>query len=356
MKKKYIILALMLLCAAVVTAGILLSRGDFEELSGWRQTAWVVMNRAKLEKMEFVGTASTERWSEADAYTLENTAVIQKEPGKDFVVMNLTDIHLTDLDYFGGNNSRIFSHIRALAEKAQPDLITVTGDMFCSASMAWSAHQFAAFMDSLGIPWAPVFGNHDNDGNCDLNYLADVMMESKLCLMKKGDPALGVGNYIINICEGEKIVHSLILMDSHDDGLWENQYRWYQWAAEGAGAPSTVLLHIPLQEYQLAYDAAWDNGWKNGFEAFGSKKEDVCMEDGSQGFFETVKSVGLTKNIICGHDHVNDYSLVYEGVRLSYSMRLGVYGAHHPDNQGATVLVVDDGGAVALSHIHRYEE
>lgn len=356
MKKKYFVLALvLLLCASLLIAGIVLAQGDFEELSGWRQTAWAVMNRDKLHNTEFSGTVSTDVWSETDIYALENTAVLQKEPGKDFVVMNLTDLHLTDLDYFGGHNSRIFSHIRALVEKAQPDLITVSGDMFCSASAALSVHQFTQFMDSLGIPWAPIFGNHDDDGNCDLNYLADVMMESENCLMQKGDPSLGVGNYIVNICQGDKVAHSLLMMDSHGDGLWEHQTKWYKWAASGANAPSTVILHIPIGEYQLAYDAAWDgSGWKDGYEAFGSRKETICPEDGSVGFFDAVKEVGLTENILCGHDHINDFSILYEGVRLSYSMRLGVYGAHDPENMGATLLTIHEDGSTELSHIHRY--
>ena len=359
MKKKMIVITLILaLCASLVAAGILLAQGDFEELTGWRQTAWAVMNRDKLQGMTFTGSVSAETWSQTDAYALENTLVLQKEEGRDFVVMNLTDLHLTDLDYFGGHNSRIFSHIRALVEKAQPDLITISGDLVCSASEALSVHQFTDFMDSLGIPWAPVFGNHDNDGNCDLNYLADVMAQSEYCLLQKGDPVLGVGNYIVNICEGEKIVHSLILMDSHEEGLWENQIAWYKWAAQGAAASSTVIMHIPIIQYEQAYEAAWDgDGWKEGYGASGQKKEEICDEPEGRdtGFFAAVKEIGLTENILCGHDHINDFSVVYEGVRLSYSMRLGVYGAHDPENMGATVMTVGSDGSLELSHIHRYE-
>ena len=357
MKKKIWVLALILvLCVAFVSAGIVLSQGDFESLSGWRQTAWVVFNREKLKNMEFVGTPSTQTWSETEEYSLENTVVLQKEPGKDFVVMNLTDLHLNDFDYFGANNGRIFSHIRAMVEANQPDLITISGDLFCTDSVAWSVHQFTNFMDSLGVYWAPVFGNHDDDGHCDQNYLADVMCQSQYCLLQKGDPAMGVGNYIINICEGDTIVHSMIMMDSHDDGLHENQYGWYRWAAEGANAPSSVILHIPILEYQLAYEAAWDgDGWKDGFDAFGSNREGVYYENGSEGFFQIVKDVGLTQHIICGHDHINNFSILYEGVRLTYSMRLGFYYTHHPDHLGATMLTIDEDGNAALSHVGRYE-
>lgn len=56
-------------------------------------------------------------------------------------------------------------------------------------------------MESFGIPWAPIFGKHDDEGNCDLNFIADTMLTAPNCILKKGDPEMGVGNYIINIAE-----------------------------------------------------------------------------------------------------------------------------------------------------------
>ena len=32
-----------------------------------------------------------------------------------------------------------------------------------------------------------------------------------------------------------------------------------------------------------------------------------------------MKSLGSTKAIFCGHDHLNDFSVLYEGVRYTYS-------------------------------------
>ena len=357
MKKKYWMILTVLLITAigmgVFAASV--SQKNFEELAGWQRVVYAIFNREKLENTRFVGKESKEIWNGTDKYRLENTAVLQKESGRDFVVLNLTDIHMADFDYYGSYNVRLFAHIRALVEKTQPDLITISGDLFSSDSVVLSVYELTDLMDGFGIPWAPIFGNHDDGGNCDLNFLADVMMRSEHCLLQKGDAALGVGNYIINVCDGESIVHSLLMMDSHGDGLHENQIDWYRWAASAANAPSTVILHIPIEEYQLAYDAAWDDGWKEGFYAFGSQKEAICPEGGSNGFFAAVQDIGLTKNILCGHDHTNDFSILYEGVRLSYSMRLGIYGAHHPDNMGATLLTIYDDGKVDVSHIHRYE-
>ena len=276
------------------------------------------------------------------------------------MVLNITDIHMCDYDYYGPFNLRILEFIRVMAERYQPDLITLSGDMFSTDSVIWSANALTELLDSLQIPWAPIFGNHDDGGNCDLNYLADVMMKSKYCLFQKGDPAMGVGNYVVNVCQGEEVVHSLILMDTHGDGLWENQIQWYKWAASGVNAPSTVIMHIPTVQYEMAYDLAWDeeNGcWKEGYDAFGSLKESICAEPSEDnGFFDAVKEVGLTKNILCGHDHTNSFSIVYEGVRLTYSMRFGIYGRYSAENMGATLLTIDSEGNVQIEHVDRFGE
>ena len=54
-------------------------------------------------------------------------------------------------------------------------------------------------------------------------------------------------NYIINITEKGKIIHTLFMMDTHSyierevdgeietfyDHLWDNQQEWYKWAVNG---------------------------------------------------------------------------------------------------------------------------
>ena len=335
--KKYrlpiIILVVIVLLAGI--GGVVISQGNYEEMTGWQRTAYALLNKNKIINTDYVGKVSEETWTKEDVYDLKNTNVFTKETGEDFVIMNLTDLHIGDYYYDTPFALREFEAIRNMVAKYQPDLITLSGDMFWTESAIYSAHWVTEFMDSLEIPWAPVFGNHDDDGNCDLNYLADVMM------------------------------------DSHDASVWENQIDWYKWAATGIngvnGSPveSTVIFHIPLAQYVYAYEEAWDEEnqcWKEGYDAFGMKKEKICPEEDENevpidnGFFAAMKEIGTTKNTICGHDHINDFSIVYEGIRLSYSTRLGISGSYHVDNMGATLIIINDEGTAAVRHITRYEE
>ena len=168
------------------------------------------------------GEPSADVWSPEDPFRTEGCETLYKEPGRDFVILNLADIHFSDYGYralYSLDGEIIIK--RAVAD-AKPDLIVLSGDIVCGDdnSTLFSIQRITDLMESFRIPWAPVFGNHDDEANCDLNYLADVMMTGPHCLMKKSDPSLGVGNYIVNVAEKEKngserIVESLFFIDSH---------------------------------------------------------------------------------------------------------------------------------------------
>ena len=372
MKKKLILLALILaLLIGYVVTVLVVGSSDYDTLHGWQKGLHAILHREELLNTEFKGTASDYVWSETDEYRLEDHVVIQKDPNKDFVIMNVTDIHMSDFTQDAVTNNRNLENIRRKAKELQPDLITLSGDLFWTqmtdGSVYHSVHRLTEFMDSLGIPWAPVFGNHDDEGNCDKNYLAEVMMEGKYCVMQKGDASMGVGNYIVNVCEGDKIVHSVILFDSHNGNLWDNQLGWYRWAIEGVktlggDVKSSVVLHVPFAQYVYAYEEAWNGeGWKDGYAAFGRKGEDTCCETDDDdkpidnGFFALIKELDSTTNVLCGHDHANSYSILYDGVRLTYSLRLG-YGAgsFEFDLQGVTTITIGSDGNGTAKHQYMY--
>lgn len=352
------------------------------------------------------GQVSNEFWLSSNTYRLEDTVVIQKEPGKDFKILNLTDIQYNDtLDI--GQRAYTEETITKLIEQEKPDLITMTGDQVWAAIQKQSLKELIKFMDSFKIPWAPVMGNHDGEGNADKNWIGDMYEQSEYCLFKKGPGNIGgVGNYIINIMEGDKIVQSLIMMDSgagrsypedselfmyadalktdyegeeaaknykeydlNPDGtrkqirygtsydfITETQIAWYKWAIEGAAkvnggtAPeSTAFFHIAVPEYYEAYLYWLDSGFDPAI-GFGEMREPVCSPMVNSGFFDVMKEIGSTKNVIVGHDHVNSFSVLYEGIRLTYGLKTGDRCYANPDLNGGTVLTLTDKGITNVEH------
>lgn len=287
---------------------------------------------------------------------------LEKKSGKDFIILNFTDNHFSDYDIRLPLGLAAAHTMRRLVKKIKPDLITVTGDIVCAKSSYMSIRYFTDMMEEFGVPWAPVFGNHEDETNCDKNYLADIMRKGPRCLMQKGPSAMGVGNYIIKINdESGKTVETLFMLDSGHSQPGDAQVQWMIDSARGEDSgEKAVFMHIPLPEYQTAYDSAWDydsRRWKDGFGAFGEQNERICCERDTEGnpvfrgFVDRISAeIPGVKHIICGHEHTNDWSVVYGGIRYTYTLKVGKGSGFRPGMNGGTVIRVSDSGISSIEH------
>ena len=64
----------------------------------------------------------------------------------------------------------MYDLLRYVVAQTQPDLILLTGDYVYGDydDNGSCFREQTDFFDSLGVYWAPIFGNHDNDS--DSNY------------------------------------------------------------------------------------------------------------------------------------------------------------------------------------------
>ena len=321
-----------------------------------------------------------EKWSAGDKFETSYCAELKKNPDKDFVVLNIADVQLNDTELYDGSWDLAKTTIKSAVKQTAPDLITLTGDN------AWgmlSYIELCKYIDSFGIPWAPVMGNHDGQNTPSEFWCAYQFTTAKNCLFKFGPEDMGYGNYIINITENGKIIHSLFMMDTHSnaddtdagkinlgadgsagyDHLWKNQFEWYEWAVNGitksAGktVESTVFMHIPTVEYSTYYAQYYDSDndcWKDEYKAdcFGVNHEEVCCANGNNGFFDLCKKLGSTKNIIVGHDHVNSSSMLVDGIRLSYGLKCGSGCYWEPEMSGGSTLTISSDGSAEFEHVY----
>ena len=81
------------------------------------------------------------------------------------------------------------NHIRSLVAQTKPDLIILTGDIVYGSfddngtTLDW----FCDLMDSFKIPWAPVFGNHDNESQKGVDWQCARLKRSAYCLFERGN-------------------------------------------------------------------------------------------------------------------------------------------------------------------------
>ncbi|MBQ7475521.1 MAG: S-layer homology domain-containing protein [Clostridia bacterium] len=313
---------------------------------------------------------------------------VDKEPGKEFKILNITDPQLNNDDAEKGEYAGLFLKkiVDELVASEKPDLITVTGDLAMGGEFGALSYLIDV-LDATGVPWAPIMGNHDHqDLDAHIDMVADYVSAAKNSIFSRGDRELGCGNYLIVIRENGVPLHALIMMDTHGkfykiDGegkeyseygcLTDKQLKWYGRACEELAAmgvkESTFFCHIPCFTYREAFAAAFKDGldrlsvdprdgmqtgvWNEGYEdSFGVNFAGISSNPNDNGFFDLVLKYGNTKTLICGHNHENDFSIGYRGVRFVFALKTGCGFSWNPNLSGGTVIGIGSDSHASVRH------
>ncbi len=296
--------------------------------------------------------------------------------GGDFRILHLTDIHLGGSLYSYRKDLKALKAVYAEIAYTRPDLVVVTGDMsFPLGVMSFSFNnsapvgQFAAFMRNVDIPWAFTYGNHDaedlatlSEGDLDELYKSLSYRTSGNLLYPYVQPEItGRNNQLIEIRNPDGTLNqALFLIDSNAytgeglnayDYIHDDQVEWYEKEVErlnqeeGRTVSSMAFFHIPLQEYRTAYEL-YEAGSGEVKYFFGENNEKtagkVCCSDYPSRLFDAMEALGSTKAVFCGHDHYNNMSLEYRGIRLTYGMSidyLAMPGIEYDEEQRGAELI-----------------
>ncbi len=167
------------------------------------------------------------------------------------------------------------------------------------------------------------------------------------------------------------------------DNIHENQVQWYKenviklneqnnkkYAELGmkdkSDIESAAFFHIPLTEQRDAWYEYVNNGFKDTenvkliYGTAGEGNKVVYCGIGEDNLFETMQELGSTKAIFCGHDHKNNFSLDYKGIRLTYGMSVdylaypGIYklGAQ----RGCTTITFSPDGSFDCAQQSYYQD
>lgn len=313
---------------------------------------------------------------------------IKHSGDRDFRLLNLTDPQLKAGEWERGNVAgTVFKKtVEELISRVSPDLITLSGDISYAGDLV-SYKNFADYFDSFKIPWTCCFGNHDNqDGDAPVRAVLNEYKKHPYFVFEECDPALGNGNFAVLIEKNGKSAEGVILMDTHDRvlyksdecgknlawaGLTRAQLGWlYDRITElkSAGCNDTTLItHIPINAYLAAANAAFKiprpdksvtladsrtgKPWNAGYEdSYGVFHEPISAYPEDEGAFDLLLKLGTTKNVICGHNHVNNWVVKYKGVRFIFGTKTGIGSYYEPDINGGTVLCIDENGVKSVNH------
>ena len=309
------------------------------------------------------GLESTSIWHKTDSYTSEKVNSLMMKPDEDYRILVLSDTQMGALRPL--NNKKVLNLIGNIIEEQQPDLVVTTGDNVQSIYQGKVVKQFVAKMESLNVLWAVTLGNHDSEYSVDRQWHGNVYESAENSLFDMGPANVdGIGNYQLNIKSPEgNIVQSLIMLDSHAkrkyetgkdyDYIHQNQLEWYKWVTEGLNSetgqtvPSLLFFHIPLIEFQEAIDDSTTNI------VFGEQNEKVYSAPLSSGLFELIKELRSTTHIFNGHDHINNLSVIYEGIQMTYGLKSGPSSYYKKHLQGGTLITIKkDSYEIEIEHIY----
>ncbi len=309
---------------------------------------------------------------------------------KELKVMQLTDVHIGGGFLSSKKDSMAMNAVAAMVTAEKPDLVIVTGDVsypvpfqagtFNNLS---SARIFGALMDSLGVYWTLGYGNHDTEAYSyyGREALSELYGENyDYCIFEKGpDEVDGYGNQIIKVTDSKGIItQALYVLDSHSyvdgdilgimwkyDNIHENQVQWYKDTIKAlndenndtykklgkkmkSDIKSAAFFHIPLTEQKDAWYEYAENNFadtedvKFYYGVAGESSKVVYCGIGEDDMFEAMLETGSTKAVFCGHDHYNNFSVEYKGIRLTYGMSvdyLAYPGIYQKGSQRGCTLI-----------------
>lgn len=295
----------------------------------------------------------------------------------EFKVMQLTDIHIGGTKRTEKEDLKAFQAMYKLVKYAKPDLIVITGDLvYSKLAKTHSPDNMNSFImvcnffEKIGIPWTFTFGNHDAEGFAMANPEDIINMTQTYvkCLYQYSDPLEGRTNLFINIRNKEnKILQSLILMDSGEyvagqgyDSISDAQIQWYEnrirelSKEQGETISSMLFFHIPLYEWNMLYEKYLAHSPDVTY-YYGRIGEEICSSEKKNTLLEKVFELNSTKAIFVGHDHFNDLSLEYKGVRFTYGKSID-YLAYCGDGKseyqrGATLITIKNDSEFDISPI-----
>ncbi|WP_029905247.1 metallophosphoesterase family protein [Prevotella sp. 10(H)] len=254
--------------------------------------------------------------------------VLKFNDNSKFKIVQFTDVH-----YQKENpaSAVALELIEEVLRVEKPDLVVFTGDIIFSKPAKEGLDDVFNIVEQNEVPWAYVFGNHDDEYDMSRQEIMDFVQQKTYTLARPGDKYLkGVGNYVLEVksANGEENKSVLYFFDSGAyapikgvgtyDWLGTDQVEWYarQSAAytkdnNGHPLPALAFFHIPLAEYSVMKSENYDK-------LIGSRDEKECHGRLNTGMFAAMRQAGDVMGTFVGHDHNNDYIGNYYDIYLAY--------------------------------------
>jgi 3',5'-cyclic AMP phosphodiesterase CpdA len=257
-------------------------------------------------------------------------------------ILQITDLHLAfGIDY---RDRKTFKLIEKLAFSDDYDLIVLTGDATMSPQAPILFRQLIHFMEGLKIPWTFVFGNHETDFHAYEHFIKQI--KNTRYLQFKVGPQIedgGIGNFSIEFIHQSEVFYKAYFLDSKaerkdhgEEGEYDylslQQVDWYRRHVSNDTTDSIVFMHMPLRQYIQVGD---------DYQGYFLEKM-VYAQGKDTGFFDAMIHFQRSKAVFVGHDHMNDFSFIHQGILLAYGRSTGYNGYGTLERGGRMIWIRHD--------------
>lgn len=271
---------------------------------------------------------------------------------KKFRIVQFTDTHINAADT---NSLSSVRTIQLVLDREKPDLVVFTGDIAVEDHPEKGWEMVTRPVIDRKIPFAVVFGNHDDEfglGRSQLSAMIERMPYS--LFIPKVSNITGFGNYIIPVqaSSGDSVSALLYFLDSNAyvtkksksgyNWIQPDQIAWYRQESKkwkeinGKVLPALAFFHIPLPEFRRAY-------MNESYPPVGLRLEKECSPSYNSGMFRAMEECGDITGVFTGHDHDNDYLAILRGIALGYGRFTGSKTTYGELENGARIIELREG-------------
>lgn len=342
----------------------------------WDSVTPIEHNVVLFDKGEYGDTKALAKVDEAGNLT--------DEP---FKILSFTDTHL---DTYRKKTAVTMQMLINNIKREKPDLVVFVGDTITSSNNRGRLKQLGSVMEKFGVYWTLTFGNHEGDNarSVSRKKMAELFASYPHCLIEcdvkttsTGETVWGYSNHSVNILKADGSVRqSLIFVDGGNrvsksdakllnidkdsyDFVKPSQIKWYEDTVDALapGTKSMLFVHIPLNEYQIAYDMALE-GNEDVILEYGNAYEKVACSQYNSGLFTSILNKASTQAVVAGHDHINDFRIKYQGIYLIYNQPSG-YSSYNLVSKkksdtlikGCSIYTVAADGGITFDQIKNVE-
>jgi len=158
-----------------------------------------------------------------------------------FKILQVADLHFsvspgkcrdTDISPCTGSDNMTSTLLSRALDLEKPDLVVFTGDQLNGQGTSWDPMsvlaKFAKAVTEHKIPWAAVFGNHDEDDGVRKDAQVLLMKNLPYSLVERGPKDVhGVGNYVLKVKSADPSKTHLLTLYFLDSGTYSKG--WFDW-------------------------------------------------------------------------------------------------------------------------------